>query len=155
VNCIIFCRDCKQSEPFHKSCLFHSQRKVRPASAQAKTVKRICFLDSSSVQIVAVAYGSMSIQTTQPSDSFIAPITKALVTERVRTGIISEWSFWNKWSCGSNASLLLAKGVDMKLIQSWLGHAHYSTTADIYAKLRVDAKHGLGAVLSGEFASSP
>jgi len=52
----------------------------------------------------------------------------------------------------SNASLLLDRGVDMKLIQSWLGHAHYSTTADIYAHLRPDAKRSLGAVLSGEFA---
>ncbi|MCL2827373.1 MAG: site-specific integrase [Oscillospiraceae bacterium] len=51
----------------------------------------------------------------------------------------------------SNASLLLDKGVDMKLIQSWLGHAHYSTTADIYAHLRPDAKRSLGDVLSGEF----
>ena len=50
----------------------------------------------------------------------------------------------------SNASLLLDKGVDMKLIQSWLGHAHYSTTADIYTHLRADAKRKLGDVLSGE-----
>jgi len=50
----------------------------------------------------------------------------------------------------SNASLLLDKGVDMKLIQSWLGHAHYSTTADIYTHLRADAKRKVGDVLSGE-----
>lgn len=50
----------------------------------------------------------------------------------------------------SNASLLLDKGVDMKFIQSWLGHANYSTTADIYTHLRVDAKRRLGDVLSGE-----
>lgn len=49
---------------------------------------------------------------------------------------------------GSNASLLLDKGVDMKLIQSWLGHAHYSTTADIYAHLRVEKKRDLASVLS-------
>ena len=48
----------------------------------------------------------------------------------------------------SNASLLLDKGVDMKRIQSWMGHAHYSTTADIYAHLRRDAKQGLGEILS-------
>jgi len=33
----------------------------------------------------------------------------------------------------SVASLLVAKGVDMKRIQHWLGHANYSTTADIYS----------------------
>lgn len=53
----------------------------------------------------------------------------------------------------SNASLLLDKGVDMKRIQSWLGHAHFSTTADIYAHLRMDAKHALGDILSKELAS--
>jgi len=36
------------------------------------------------------------------------------------------------------------------LIQSWLGHAHYSTTADIYTHLRADAKRKVGDVLSGE-----
>lgn len=53
----------------------------------------------------------------------------------------------------SNASLLLGNGVDMKLIQLWLGHAHYSTTADIYAHHRTDAKQGLGDVLSKELVS--
>jgi len=54
----------------------------------------------------------------------------------------------------SNASLLLDKGVDMKLIQSWLGHAHYSTTADIYAHLRAGVKRELGNVLSAELSGS-
>ena len=53
----------------------------------------------------------------------------------------------------SSASLLLDNDVDMKRIQSWLGHANYSTTADRYAHLRVDAKLKLGAVLSKELAS--
>jgi len=53
----------------------------------------------------------------------------------------------------SNASLLLAKGVDMKRIQSWMGHAHFSTTADIYAHLRKDAKQGLGELLSKELSA--
>jgi integrase len=53
----------------------------------------------------------------------------------------------------SNASLLLDKGIDMKQIQEWLGHAHYSTTADKYTHLRTDAKRRLGDVLSGELAS--
>ena len=55
----------------------------------------------------------------------------------------------------SNASLLLDQGVDMKLIQSWLGHAHYSTTADIYTHLRPDAKRKLGDVLSAELRPKP
>jgi integrase len=38
------------------------------------------------------------------------------------------------------ASLLVAQGVDMKLIQLWLGHANYSTTADIYAHLNASAQ---------------
>lgn len=38
------------------------------------------------------------------------------------------------------ASLLVAQGVDMKLIQLWLGHANYSTTADIYAHLDAGAQ---------------
>lgn len=53
----------------------------------------------------------------------------------------------------SNASLLLDKGVDMKRIQSWMGHAHFSTTADIYAHLRKDAKQGLGELLSQELGA--
>ena len=52
----------------------------------------------------------------------------------------------------SNASLLLDKGVDMKRIQSWLGHANFKTTADIYTHLRKDAKNELGAVLSKELS---
>lgn len=53
----------------------------------------------------------------------------------------------------SNASLLVDKGVDMKRIQEWLGHAHYSTTADKYSHLRTDAKRKLGDVLSKELTS--
>lgn len=53
----------------------------------------------------------------------------------------------------SNASLLLDNGVDMKMLQLWLGHAHYSTTADIYAHHRADSKRKLGGILSKELAS--
>ncbi|WP_411830864.1 tyrosine-type recombinase/integrase [Paenibacillus peoriae] len=35
----------------------------------------------------------------------------------------------------SCASLLLANGVSLKEIQAWLGHSHYSTTANIYVHL--------------------
>lgn len=40
----------------------------------------------------------------------------------------------------SCASLLLAKGIDMKSIQEWMGHSTYTTTADIYTHLDVQAK---------------
>ena len=52
----------------------------------------------------------------------------------------------------SNACLLLDNGVDMKMIQEWLGHAHYSTTADIYARHRADSKLKLGGILSKALA---
>jgi integrase len=55
----------------------------------------------------------------------------------------------------SNASLLLASGVDMSLIQLWLGHAHYSTTANYYAKHRTDAKQKLGEVISAGLSVKP
>ena len=38
------------------------------------------------------------------------------------------------------ASLLVAEGVDMFLIQHWLGHANYSTTADVYSHLSSGAQ---------------
>lgn len=38
------------------------------------------------------------------------------------------------------ASLLVAQGVDMKLIQLWLGHSDFSTTANIYAHLDYSSK---------------
>ena len=40
----------------------------------------------------------------------------------------------------SCASLLLAKGIPMKAIQEWLGHSNFSTTANLYAHLDVNAK---------------
>ncbi len=45
------------------------------------------------------------------------------------------------------ASLLVAKGVDMKRIQLWLGHSNFSTTADIYAHLDFASKRETGAVI--------
>ena len=53
----------------------------------------------------------------------------------------------------SNASLLLDNGVDLKLIQMWLGHAHLKTTAG-YAKHKIDAKQSLGVILSNKLAST-
>ncbi len=52
------------------------------------------------------------------------------------------------------ASLLLANGVPMKQIQIWLGHANFSTTADIYAHLDVSAQMGTGDV-AGTFYAKP
>ena len=38
------------------------------------------------------------------------------------------------------ASLLVAKNINMKIIQVWLGHSNMSTTADIYSHLDANAK---------------
>ena len=54
----------------------------------------------------------------------------------------------------SCASLLLANGVPMKMIQEWLGHSDFSTTANIYSHLDYASKvssaeamlNGLGMV---------
>ncbi len=48
----------------------------------------------------------------------------------------------------SCASLLLANGVGMKDIQEWLGHSHYSTTANIYAHLDYSSKISSAQVMS-------
>ena len=48
----------------------------------------------------------------------------------------------------SCASLLLANGVGMKEIQEWLGHSHYSTTANIYAHLDYSSKMSSAQVIS-------
>ena len=40
----------------------------------------------------------------------------------------------------SCASLLLANGVPMKMIQEWLGHSDFSTTANIYSHLDYASK---------------
>lgn len=48
----------------------------------------------------------------------------------------------------SCASLLLANGVSLKKIQEWLGHSHYSTTANIYAHLEYSSKVSSAQVMS-------
>ncbi|WP_025849470.1 site-specific integrase [Paenibacillus ehimensis] len=48
----------------------------------------------------------------------------------------------------SCASLLLANGVSLKEIQEWLGHSHYSTTANIYAHLDFSSKISSAQVMS-------
>ncbi|MCM3699670.1 tyrosine-type recombinase/integrase [Paenibacillus macerans] len=48
----------------------------------------------------------------------------------------------------SCASLLLANGVSLKEIQAWLGHSHYSTTANIYVHLEYNSKLSSAQVMS-------
>ena len=48
----------------------------------------------------------------------------------------------------SCASLLLANGVPLKLIQEWLGHSDISTTMNIYAHLDTTAKDVSAAAMS-------
>lgn len=40
----------------------------------------------------------------------------------------------------SCASLLLAQGVPMKMIQDWLGHSDMGTTANIYSHIDSESK---------------
>ncbi|MED2254386.1 tyrosine-type recombinase/integrase [Brevibacillus parabrevis] len=44
--------------------------------------------------------------------------------------------------------MLLANGVSLKEIQEWLGHSHYSTTANIYAHLDYSSKISSAQVMS-------
>jgi hypothetical protein len=48
----------------------------------------------------------------------------------------------------SCSSLLLANGVSLKDIQEWLGHSHYSTTANINAHLDYSLKVSSAQVMS-------
>ena len=45
------------------------------------------------------------------------------------------------------ASLLVAKNINMKIIQVWLGHSNMSTTADIYSHLDDNAKSEAGRAI--------
>ncbi|WP_231575437.1 MULTISPECIES: tyrosine-type recombinase/integrase [unclassified Paenibacillus] len=49
----------------------------------------------------------------------------------------------------SCASLLLANGVSMKVIQEWLGYSNYSTTANIYSHLEYSSKVSSASTMSG------
>ena len=51
----------------------------------------------------------------------------------------------------SCASLLVAKGFQLKDIQEWLGHADIQTTANIYAHLDVERKNKIADSLSKSF----
>jgi hypothetical protein len=48
----------------------------------------------------------------------------------------------------SCASLLLANGVNLKMIQEWLGHADFSTTANVYSHLDFSNKVESADILS-------
>ena len=48
----------------------------------------------------------------------------------------------------SCATILLANGVDLKLIQQWLGHSNYATTANIYAHVDYRSKIATANVLN-------
>lgn len=57
----------------------------------------------------------------------------------------------------SCASLMLSNGVPMKQIQEWLGHADFSTTANIYSHLDYKTKISSANTISNvfDFASQP
>ncbi len=54
----------------------------------------------------------------------------------------------------SCASLLLSRNIPMKAIQEWLGHANFSTTANIYAHLDMKAKILSAEAISSAFSSA-
>jgi site-specific recombinase XerD len=50
--------------------------------------------------------------------------------------------------------LLLANGVNLKMIQEWLGHSNISTTGNIYAHLDVESKQFSAGVMQNMFQIS-
>ena len=52
----------------------------------------------------------------------------------------------------SCASIMLANGVPMKQIQEWLGHADFSTTANIYSHLDYTTKQNSANTISNVFS---
>lgn len=55
----------------------------------------------------------------------------------------------------SCASLLVANKVPMKNVQEWLGHANFSTTADVYSHLDFSSKLESAQVISNMITNSP
>ena len=47
----------------------------------------------------------------------------------------------------STASLLLSRGVPMKMIQDWLGHSDMGTTANIYSHIDSESKKASASVI--------
>lgn len=54
----------------------------------------------------------------------------------------------------SCASLLIAQGVDIKIIQEWLGHSSIATTGNIYGHLQFKQKISTGIVLENLLAEN-
>ena len=54
----------------------------------------------------------------------------------------------------STASLMLANGVPMKMIQDWLGHSDMGTTANIYSHLDSNSKIASAATIGNALALS-
>ena len=52
----------------------------------------------------------------------------------------------------SCASLMLANGIQMKMIQDWLGHSDMSTTANIYSHIDSTSKLGSANVIGNVLA---
>ena len=52
----------------------------------------------------------------------------------------------------SCASLLIAQGYNLKIVQDWLGHADISLTANIYGHLDLSLKRSVGDAIAGIFA---
>ena len=48
----------------------------------------------------------------------------------------------------TTASLLIAKGYDIKRVSEWLGHSDIATTANIYGHLSFENKKGTLAAMS-------
>ena len=51
----------------------------------------------------------------------------------------------------SCASLLIAQGYNLKIVQDWLGHADISLTANIYGHLDLSLKRSVGDAIAGIF----
>jgi len=49
----------------------------------------------------------------------------------------------------SCASLLLAQGLNLKMVQEWLGHSDIQLTADTYGHLDSEVKRGIGEAIAG------
>ncbi len=58
----------------------------------------------------------------------------------------------------SCASIMIAQGIDIKLIQAWLGHSTVATTADIYGHIDARSKtlcaNTIGSAISGAGTNS-
>lgn len=53
----------------------------------------------------------------------------------------------------SCTTMLLSLGYDIKMIQLWLGHGSYKTTADFYAHLDMTGKTGMGDSINASLSA--